>query len=788
MDGWITIGTKLQTDKFDKQILELEKKMKKEENKSIEKKADIINLQKEIDEYNEAKKKVDEYIKKLEELQAEKDRIQQQGNYMFATPVGTVGFSNEYKDVNREIQKTNNDLIKQTGIINSQGGSIERNKAKLKKMNEEYQEINSKVNEYNQKIKSLTMQKHQAELKAIKENFNGVGSNIQNAISKVSKLALGVFGIRTAFLAVRRASSELASYNPQYSANLEYIRYALTQLIAPVLEYIVNLAKTLLAYINYIANAWFGVNLFARASAKSFNQVKRNIGGASSAAKELQKTLAGFDEMNILNSSSTGGGGGVGGAIGPDFDLSDLEAVEIPEWIKWIANNKDIVIGAIKGIAEAFLVFKVLKIAKLLSGVSGSIFEVMKSLTTFNKFLLGLGITAIIIGVVMAVESLIKWIKDPTWENFKGVLYGLEIAAAGLAATLIAIKSSNPLGWIILAIDAVALLITLLSDLIISLDDETRKTKAVQNAEENLKKAREDLKNATDDYINSVERAEEAEKKLKEAQDQTGISIDELLEKMDKENITYKDLDENERKVYKAYINNKNAQEQLKTSTENLTNAQQKEKNKLYELISTYGQTASSTENYRDKVVQAYKDGKISAKDAADAIGMSMANMTSATREEFTKNIPNAIKQGLDPSQYQNLANQFNNWWNNTMNKVQQKSTSVFSTIGSNIQRALSSANSISFGASTGGYVTKMATGGIINMPNRGVPVANAIAGEAGHEGIIPLTDQQAMAQLGAEIGRNVLVNLTNITSMNGRVISRELKTIQGEQNFAYNM
>jgi hypothetical protein len=80
-----------------------------------------------------------------------------------------------------------------------------------------------------------------------------------------------------------------------------------------------------------------------------------------------------------------------------------------------------------------------------------------------------------------------------------------------------------------------------------------------------------------------------------------------------------------------------------------------------------------------------------------------------------------------------------------------------------------------------------MASGGLVNMPNRGVPLSNVRAGESGAEGIIPLTDQQAMAQLGAEIGRNVLVNLTNITSMNGRVISRELKTIQSEEDFAFN-
>lgn len=81
----------------------------------------------------------------------------------------------------------------------------------------------------------------------------------------------------------------------------------------------------------------------------------------------------------------------------------------------------------------------------------------------------------------------------------------------------------------------------------------------------------------------------------------------------------------------------------------------------------------------------------------------------------------------------------------------------------------------------------RLKTGGIINMPNKGTLLGSAIGGESGREGVIPLTDQQAMSELGREIGKNVLINLTNVTSMNGRVISRQLKQIRSEQDFAYN-
>lgn len=797
MDGWITIGTKIDTSKFDKQISDLENKIKKEEEKSNISLKTQIKAEKDLQEHKqqifELEKEYDKLSQKVEYVQG---IMQKQGKGIALTPQDFTDLQN-YNELNTQYEKMGNQLDKMYKKEEQLNMTIEKKKFA-------YQNVVDKVEEYKRKIEDVNLQKQNfienQELKAqaenvakIKDNFNGVGSSIQNAIQKVTRLALGVFGIRSAFLAVRRASSELASYNPQYAANLEYIRYALTQMIAPVLEYIVNLAKTLLAYINYIANAWFGVNLFAKASAKSFNQVKRNIGGASSAAKELQKTLAGFDEMNILNSNSTGGGGGVGGAVGPDFDLSDLDDVEIPEWIKWIANNKDIVIGAIIGIATAFVAFKTLQVTGILGAVSKALTGFISSLGILRGTIASLGIAVAIAGIITMIVNLIKFLQDPTWTNFRGVLDGLSIALAGVATAFIAVNASNPVGWIILAVTTIVQLIKYIGDLITNYDEEAQMAEQVRKQEEALTDAKNKLRDATDSYINAVDRAEQAEKDLQKAQKDTGISIDDLLRYMDEENLTYKDLDENQRKVYKAYKNNENAQNALKESTNKLTEAENLQQEELYKLIGNYKSTSSSATEYKNKVVQAYNEGKISAKDAAQAISIALGNMDESARKSFVQDIPSAISQGLNPNNYRTEANSFSSWWNNWLQGINKNSSNIFGSIGNKIksilnQKANLNFSSSSWGFSSGGYVTKMATGGIINMPNRGVPVANAIAGEAGHEGIIPLTDQQAMAQLGAEIGRNVLVNLTNITSMNGRVISRELKTIQGEQNFAYNM
>ena len=86
-------------------------------------------------------------------------------------------------------------------------------------------------------------------------------------------------------------------------------------------------------------------------------------------------------------------------------------------------------------------------------------------------------------------------------------------------------------------------------------------------------------------------------------------------------------------------------------------------------------------------------------------------------------------------------------------------------------------------------FVPRLKTGAIINYPNHGVPVAGgrAIGGEAGAEGIIPLTDDQAMEQLGEAIGRYINVAFTNNTILDGELIRRQTKNVTNRFNLATN-
>lgn len=662
MDGEITIGTRLDTNKFDRQITQLEKKMQKEEDKKIQKEVEISDLEKSINQYDEAEKKVVELTQKLEDLRVERQRIMQQGDFRFVTPQGTVGFSNEYKDVEREIQKANTDLVKQTEIINSQGGSIEKNRAKLEQMREKHDEISQKVSEYKQKIESIKIEKQVADVDRMKESFNGVGSSIQKSIRNVARLALGVFGVRSAYLALRRASSDLASYDKQYAANLEYIRYALTQAIAPVLQWIVRLAATLLGYINAIMQGWFGINLFSKGSAENFNKMKASTGGISKAVKEIKKQLAGFDEINMLtDQSDTGTKAGTGGIGTPDFDLSAMQG-DVPPWLKWIIDNRELILGILAGIAAGLI-----------------------ALRLGAEPLMALGIGIAVAGLVALIQDIIKFISDPSWNNFANILRDLAILLAGVAVAMIAFNSTNPVGWIMLAIAAVIAV-----------------TSAIIKYWDQIK--------------------------------QTLFTVGNWI--------------------------NQNVIQPIVTFFRNMWNSIKN----IFAPVSNW---------FRDKFRNAYE--KI--KSVFSGIRGFMQGIWNTIKSVFTgigQKIGNAVGGA-----FRTAVNAVMTIMENILNAPIRAINGLISVINAVPGINLGHLNTFS--------LPRLAVGGIVNMPNRGTMVGGAIAGESGREGVIPLTDQQAMAELGREIGRHVLVNLTNITQMNGRVIGRELKQVKSEQEFAFN-
>jgi hypothetical protein len=143
--------------------------------------------------------------------------------------------------------------------------------------------------------------------------------------------------------------------------------------------------------------------------------------GASGAAKELQKQLAPFDELNILSEQNAGGGAGAGiGGGGLELDLPEYDFFDnainsnvqkiFGEWkkkltpfVEWLKDNFKTLLGLVKDIGLAILAWKLTK--SFINGIARML-ELTKAFPKLSKGLkIATGLILTIVGVKWAYEA-----------------------------------------------------------------------------------------------------------------------------------------------------------------------------------------------------------------------------------------------------------------------------------------------------------------------------------------------------------------------------------------------
>ena len=241
-DGWVVVGTKLDSKQLEKDLKNAERRLQQYE--------------REAERLTKSKAKVEIDLSSYEE---QKQLIKQ-------TTDEALQYAQTEQEVTRqlEIEKTqleelNTKYSKQLNNLDDINKKIQENAKNQGLLTNEIEETNKKL----QQAKGIS---------SIKDVMDDVNKSTSNAIRKVGKWALAIFGVRSAYMFVRQAASTLAQYNEKIASDLEYIRFALASALQPVIEGLIQLVYKLLTYVNYIAQAWFGVNLFANASAKAMEK------------------------------------------------------------------------------------------------------------------------------------------------------------------------------------------------------------------------------------------------------------------------------------------------------------------------------------------------------------------------------------------------------------------------------------------------------------------------------------------------------------------------------------
>ena len=194
------------------------------------------------------------------------------------------------------------------------------------------------------------------------------------------------------------------------------------ELLIPVLQRIVSWFITLVNYANQFLALLGGKSSWTRAtdaSASSLDKVKKSAGGA---AKEVKNLLAGFDELNIIQSESGGGSGGGAGSPAVDYTKMFEEVTVFDEKVKsvveWIKRNGPLILGVVSAIGAAFATWRISKAFN-------------KDLWDSFKILVGLGVA--IYGVVVAVRAFTdQWENGVDFGNMRELLKGVGLVALGL--------------------------------------------------------------------------------------------------------------------------------------------------------------------------------------------------------------------------------------------------------------------------------------------------------------------------------------------------------------------
>lgn len=291
-------------------------------------------------------------------------------------------------------------------------GDVLKLEAQLEKLRQQYQKLSEVEDEVG--FKGTTA-------------FNNMQKGINKVTSKMKRFAFSLFSIRSIYSLLSRASSAYMSQDTALANKLQAVWIGLGAILEPVISAIANTLIKAVKYINIFIKALTGVDLLAKATAKS-------MGKTTKGAKALSKALAGFDELNNLDTNADGGSSGIDTSWADAFNKVELDT----EWIdkiksfgEWMKINWPEVIGFFIGTKTAISLIKL--------GLDG---------------IKAIGIGTMIFGIIYTVKSLIDYLKDPSFENFGKIIQGIGITVMGLGMAFLGLPVVIA-GAIVLAIGTI---------------------------------------------------------------------------------------------------------------------------------------------------------------------------------------------------------------------------------------------------------------------------------------------------------------------------------------------
>lgn len=531
-----------------------------------------------------------------------------------------------------------------------------------------------------------------------------------------------------------------------------------------------------------------------------------SIGGATKKAKELKMSLRGFDKLNNITTptdpSASGGGvgGGIGGSLsGVDSRLLDAlkeydlhldsisnKAAQIRDSImEWLGFGKTITgewefqkvtLGTILGILAGGggIVWGATKIWDLMGTIADKgLLPMLKKLPIIKDHLENMGtlriwgtvtgIAVTAVGLIKTIQDAIDLISNPSWANFNDLLNSISLGVGGIGLAWVSMNPTSIPGWIMTIVGGLGYLIT-------SLIDTRTEAEKLKDAQDQLNKSQQDYINAQKENLNAYNNAIRAEENLTKAGKKLKLSKDEAIkqgeiyfEQLRNGDITLRDLHDDERALYEAYVDYVDSNNKLTKSNEKVSESYKQELRDGLEVLKLTAQQSTSVDDasknyskYATAVQDAYNKSAIDTKEYYSRMGQIYNALDEENKKLFLESLPSYMRQPVKEMASLETATKGLGGSLNGLVKSPFKVTVETSTANKNIENLLNKFNSFKnnllkplkislSGSVVNGGITTRATGGFVNTGELYVANENGVSemiGKIGNQPAVANNDQ----------------------------------------------
>ena len=287
----------------------------------------------------EGLEKVDKRINSLtEKIEDLKDRL----NFRSQTQAGYVNSEEMEKD-QQKIEGLINELERlklKKQELESHGGFKLNIGGAVSGLSKAFSAVNKKLDGFIAKIRSA--KSHAKESAKATDSFSLSSIKLAKELTRVTKM-LKLMVTRMALRKVIQNAIDgfknLIQYSSETNAAVSMLWNSFRQLgnsvaaaanplltaLAPVLNYLIQLCIKLVNAINQVISALMGRTTWTKAK-KLSDDYGASLDKSNKSAKELKRTILGFDELNVLQDNKDSGGGAGGTAPADMFEEAKIES------------------------------------------------------------------------------------------------------------------------------------------------------------------------------------------------------------------------------------------------------------------------------------------------------------------------------------------------------------------------------------------------------------------------------------------------------------------------------